>query len=110
MRSEKRLPELGIQKTCIPQFEFSPNSLSQIIPRPPSDMHNLGGQDTRNLPKLFDDVFRHRMIHEKKRQRFASFVFSAQMHACNIDVRSAKNATNGADNSGFIVVREEDHV
>src|SRR5689334_6179350 len=74
------------------------------------DGHDLCRQDIRYLTELLDHIVLYKIIHEQQRQGLAAFVLASQMHSGDIDIESAKNAADFSDDTGFVVVREEDHI
>src|ERR1700726_3861957 len=73
-------------------------------------MNYFRREDVRDLPELFDHIPADRMIDEQKRQRFAAFLFAAQMHSRDVHLAPAKNGTDASDDAGLVVVGEEDHI
>src|SRR5207244_8432274 len=67
-------------------------------------------QDIRNLTELLDHVSADGIVDEQKRQGFAAFTLSSQMHSGDVHIESAENGSDSANDAGLVVVREENHI
>src|ERR1039457_6133772 len=63
-----------------------------------------------SLLHFFNDISRHRRIKREDHHSLTSFLPSAKIHGCNIDIMLSHDCTDLSDHSGPVLISKKQHM